>query len=79
MEDYYTKTEVNEMLANLATKTDIKEVLTLMKNINLGVGIFKGGIHTIIFIGSFVASIGALLVLLKIGLAGIIMWAIGGK
>lgn len=76
MEDYYTKTEVNEMLENIATKDDIKEVLTLMKNINLGVGIFKGSIHTVVFVGSLVASISAILVLVKVGLAGAIAWAL---
>lgn len=64
------------MVANLATKDDIKEVVTLMKNINLGVGIFKGGIHTVIFFGSLAAGVAALVVFVKVGLAGVIGWAL---
>lgn len=79
MDNYYTKDEVNEMLEKLATKEDIKEVIVLMKNINLGVGIFKGGIHTVIFIGSLVAGVAALLLIFRVGLSGIILWAINGK
>lgn len=75
MEDYYTKTEVNEMIANLATKQDVKEVLTFMKNINLGVGVFKISIHTIVFVGSLIAAVAAILVVVKVGVAGIVAWA----
>lgn len=76
MDDYYTKTEVNEMIANLATKQDVKEVLNFMKNINFGVGVFKISIHTIVFIGSLVSAIAAILVVVKVGVAGVVMWAL---
>jgi hypothetical protein len=76
MDDYYTKQEVNTMIANLATKKDIEGLAELMKNINLGVGIFKGGIHTVIFIGSLAAGVASMLVLIKIGIAGVIAWAL---
>lgn len=64
------------MLANLATKQDVKEVITFMKSVNYGVGVFKVSIHTVVFVGSLIAAVGAILLTFKVGLAALLTWAL---
>lgn len=64
------------MLANLATKDDIKEVLNFMKNVNTGVSIFKISWHTIAVVGGFISAVVAIVVFIKFVLVGIISWAL---
>lgn len=65
MDDYYTKKEVQDMIANLATKDDIKDLKAFVRNINIGVGIFKISWHTIATIGGFFSAIFATWIVVK--------------
>lgn len=68
--------KMRDSMQGLATKEDVKEVITFMKNINFGVGIFKWSIHSVVFVGSLIAAIGAILIVVKFGLGALISWAL---
>lgn len=65
MDDYYTKKEITDMIANLATKDDIKDLKTFVSNVNTGVSIFKISWHTVATIGGFFSACFAIWLVFK--------------
>lgn len=69
-----TLADIHTKIDGLATKEDIKELKEFMKQINVGVGIFKFSWNNAGKIGSFLLLLGGLFVFFKVGLAGAIAW-----
>lgn len=70
---------LHEKLETLATKYDIEEIKDFMKNVNVGLGIFRFSWNNASKIGSFVLMIGACILFFKYGLLGIISYLFSTK
>lgn len=65
---------LEDKIDGLATKEDIKEVLQFMKNMNIGIGIFKFSWNNAAKIGAFLLLIGGIVMFFKVGLWGALTW-----
>ena len=63
---------LNEKIAPLATTDDIKELKQFMKNMEIGVGIFKFSWDNSAKIGSIILFLIGVFIFFKVGIAGVI-------
>lgn len=68
--------EIHIKIDGLATKDDIKELKEFMKNVNIGVGIFKFTWNNASQIGSIFVLLVAVGLFIKYGIVGVIAWFI---
>lgn len=74
-------TKMYETMGKLATKDDVKnltrsvaETLKFVKNLNIGIGVFKFSWNNASKIGSFLLLIFGVVLLIKYGIMGVIAW-----
>lgn len=65
---------LHQRLGELATKDDIGDIKTFLKNISVGVGIFKFSWNNASKIGSFALLLISLYAIAKFGVFGAIQW-----
>lgn len=68
---------IHKRLDDIATKKDIQDLQDFMKNVNIGLGIFRFSWNNASKIGSFVIFLIAIFAIIKYGVFGAIAWFFG--
>lgn len=65
---------LNEKVALLATREDIKEMKAFMKNLRVGLGVFEFSWNNSAKIGSIIMLILGILIFFKLGITGVVAY-----
>lgn len=68
-------TALHERLGDVATREDVAELKNFLKNVDVGVGIFKFTFNNASKIGTFLIFLFGIYIFLKLGAVGVVAWA----